>query len=162
MLNLLKRNCFIVILILLKSKNQLKKQEVFMAKSVSVHVKCPFCKKSLMDSEKQLHGYPAIKLNIQIEKTRGIIHFCSIYDCYDHECNIDLSGVEVAEFSCPHCNQLLNTAEKCDVCEASMVSFNLDMGGKVAICSRQGCKKHYVAFENLHDAVKRFYDEYGF
>lgn len=133
-----------------------------MAKNVSVQVKCPLCKKSLMDDENPLHDYPSIKLNIQYEKTRGIINLCSIYDCYDHVCNVDISGVEVADFTCPHCNQLLNTSEKCDVCDAPMVSFALDMGGKVAICSRQGCKKHYVAFENLQDAVKRFYDEYGF
>ncbi len=133
-----------------------------MSKNVSVQVKCPFCKKSLMDSDNMLHGYPAIKLNIQLDKNRGVIHLCSIYDCYDHVSNIDISGDKIAEFSCPHCNQLLNTNEACDICGASMVSFNLDMGGKVAICSRHGCKKHYVAFENLQDAVKRFYDEYGF
>ena len=133
-----------------------------MAKTVSVQVKCPLCGKSLMDNEHPLHGVPSIKLNIQLGKERGTIRLCSIYDCYDHVSDMDISGVDVAEFSCPHCNQVLNSVEKCDTCNAPMVPFNLDMGGKVVICSRKGCTKHYVAFENLHDAVRKFYDEYGF
>ncbi len=133
-----------------------------MSKSVSVHVKCPICKKSLMDKENPIHDKPSIKLNIQLGKVRGIIRLCSIYDCYDHVSDMDISGVDVAEFSCPHCNQILNSLEKCELCEAPMVSFFLDIGGKVAICSRKGCKKHYLAFENPHEAVQKFYDEYGF
>lgn len=133
-----------------------------MAKAVSVQVKCPLCGKSLMDHEHPLHGVPSIKLNIQLGKERGTIRLCSIYDCYDHVSDMDISGVDVAEFTCPHCNQVLNSAEKCGACDAPMVPFNLDMGGKVVICSRKGCTKHYVAFENLQDAVRKFYDEYGF
>jgi len=133
-----------------------------MAKTVSVQVKCPLCGKSLMDHEHPLHDVPSIKLNIQLGKEKGIIRLCSIYDCYDHVSDIDISGKEVVEFSCPHCHQILNSAEKCDVCDAPMVPFNLDMGGKVVICSRKGCTKHYVAFENLQDAIRKFYDEYGF
>jgi ssDNA-binding Zn-finger/Zn-ribbon topoisomerase 1 len=133
-----------------------------MAKSVSIHVKCPLCKKSLMDNEHQLHNKPSIKLNIQLGDTRGVFRLCSIYGCYDHESDLDITGVDIAEFTCPHCNQILNSVEKCEVCDAPMVPFILDIGGKVAICSRKGCKNHYVAFKDPEDAVKQFYDEYGF
>jgi len=133
-----------------------------MVKSVSIHVKCPLCKTSLMDNEHLLNAKPSIKLNIELGNSRGIIRLCSIYDCYDHDSDMDISDVDIAIFSCPHCNQILNTLEKCDICDAPIVSFALDIGGKVAICSRKGCTKHYVTFENPHDAVNKFYDEYGF
>lgn len=133
-----------------------------MAKNVSVQVKCPKCKQSLMDAEHMLNDKPSIKLNIQLGANRGVIRLCSIYGCYDHESNIDLSGGGIADFTCPHCNQLLNTTEKCGACEAPMVPMNLDMGGRVAVCSRKGCDNHYVAFENPADALARFYDAYGF
>lgn len=131
-------------------------------KSVSVQVKCQLCNESLMDNEHLLNGKPSIKLNIQLENARGIIRLCSIYNCYDHKSNIEIPDDKIAEFICPHCNQVLNSQENCDKCSAPMVPFNLDIGGKVAFCSRSGCKNHYVAFENPHDAVSRFYDEYGF
>jgi Zn finger protein HypA/HybF involved in hydrogenase expression len=35
------------------------------------------------------------------------------------------------------------------------------MGGKVAICSRNGCKNHFVEFEDLSVALKKMYQEYG-
>jgi methionyl-tRNA synthetase len=132
-----------------------------MIKKVSVKVKCPLCQHSLMDEENKLHGKPSIKLNIQLNEDRGVIHLCSIYDCYDHKCNIDLTE-GIAEFTCPHCNQILNSTEVCNVCGANMVPLMLDVGGRVTICSRKGCKNHYVAFEDINEAVSRFYDEYGF
>jgi len=133
-----------------------------MSKSVSVQVKCPLCNSSLMDNEHRLHDKSSIKLNIHNKKERGVIHLCSIYGCYDHACNISLSGNETAEFTCPHCNQILNSSEKCRLCDAHMVPLNLDIGGRVVMCSREGCKNHYVAFENPNDAITRFYEEYGF
>jgi len=133
-----------------------------MSKSVSVKVKCPHCNSSLMDSAHPLHEKSSIKLNLQQSKERGVIYLCSIYGCYDHQCNIELKGNEIAEFTCPHCNQILNSTEKCQICNAQMVPLNLDIGGRVAICSRNGCENHYVAFEDPNDVITRFYDEYGF
>jgi hypothetical protein len=43
-----------------------------------------------------------------------------------------------------------------------MVPFYLDMGGKVSICSRSGCKNHHVEFEDLSMALRKLYQEYGF
>jgi hypothetical protein len=36
------------------------------------------------------------------------------------------------------------------------------VGGRVNICSRHGCKNHYVVFENLDTAVRKFYSEYQY
>jgi hypothetical protein len=115
-----------------------------------------------MDHEHKLQDKPSIKLNIQVGTERGVIRLCSIYGNYDHEANLDLTTADIAEFSCPHCNQVLNSKEKCSKCDAPMVPFIMDIGGKVSICSRKGCSNHYVAIEDLYNTLIKFYDEYGF
>ena len=133
-----------------------------MSKIISVKVKCPHCMKSLMDQEHLIVEKPSIKLNIEMGDNRGIIRLCSIYGCYEHESDIDLPKGEVARIFCPHCNKEMISEEKCDVCEAHMIPLILEMGGRVSICSRSGCTKHYVAFEDLSDAIRKFYKEYGY
>lgn len=132
-----------------------------MANTVSVNVNCPYCKRSLMGKENQLLDNPSIKVNIEQGEARGTIHLCSVYGSYDHTSDVDISEGSIAVFSCPQCNKVLNTTELCDNCGAPLVSFNLDIGGKVNICSRKGCKKHYVVFEDINDALKLFHQEYG-
>ena len=133
-----------------------------MNKVISVSVKCPHCRTSLMDHDNLLNNKPSIKLNIEIRDNRGIIRLCSTYGCYDHVSDIEIPNDEIAKFYCPHCNKSLEHTEECDLCQAPMVPFVLEMGGRVSICSRSGCTKHYVAFEELSDAIRKFYREYGY
>lgn len=132
-----------------------------MKKYISLAVKCPHCAETLMDNNHIVHGYPSVKVNIETARARGVIWLCSIYDCFDHENNIELSEDEETRFYCPHCNQSLMLETLCGHCKAQMVGFNIKVGGKVDICSRKGCKNHYVVFENLADEINKFYQEYG-
>jgi len=132
-----------------------------MTNSVSVNVNCPFCKRSLMDQETKLLDKPSIRMIIEQGEARGIIHLCSVYGSYDHKSDMDIPEGNITVFSCPQCNKNLNTTGLCDNCGAPLVSFNLDIGGKVSICSRKGCKKHYVVFEDINDALKLFRQERG-
>jgi len=135
-----------------------------MAKIVSLNTKCPNCGKSLMDHDTQLKDKPSIKLNIETQTNRGTIRLCSLYGCYDHLCDIELSKGEIARFYCPQCNKELKSNDECDSpsCNAPMIPLILELGGKVFICSRRGCDNHFVAFEDLGTHVRKFYDEYGF
>ena len=135
-----------------------------MTKIVSLKVKCPFCGHTFMDEELMLKDKPSIKLNIETDSDRGTIRLCSLYGCYDHLCDIDLTEGEIARFYCPHCNKELKSNDECDSpnCNAPMVPLTLQLGGKVFICSRKGCENHFVAFEDLATEVRKFYDEYGF
>jgi hypothetical protein len=36
------------------------------------------------------------------------------------------------------------------------------MGGKLGVCSRRGCKNHLVEFEDLSNALRKLYQEYGY
>jgi len=132
-----------------------------MEKYISLSVKCPFCGKSLMDHEEPLSGKPSIKLNIQTKNSRGTIHLCSIYECYDYKTEEPLIEKEIVEFTCPHCNKILNTKIVCHTCDAPMVSLLLKTGGKVSLCSRTGCANHYVAFEDLSTELQKFYETFG-
>ena len=135
-----------------------------MDKKVSLNVICPNCRKNLMDNETLLFEYPSIKLNIVTENDRGTIRLCSIYGCYGHTSDIEITDGEIAKFFCPSCNKELKSNDFCDSqnCNAPMIPLILKLGGKVFICSRKGCEKHYVAFEDLATEVRKFYDEYGF
>ncbi|MBN3036125.1 MAG: class I tRNA ligase family protein [Bacteroidales bacterium] len=133
-----------------------------MSKTISLNVKCPNCNKSLMDNEVQVNERPSIKLNVETAKDRGTIRLCSTYGCYDHQCDIDLPDGEIARFFCPNCNKELVSKDKCESCDAPMVTFTLQLGGKVYICSRRGCEQHFVAFEDLALELRKFYHEYGF
>lgn len=131
-----------------------------MKRNISLNVLCPYCHKSLMDNEVKLSNYPSIKLNICTRNERGVIHLCSIYECYDHVSNIELIKGDVVEMCCPHCNKELLSKEECIECGAPMVNMVLKIGGGVSICSRCGCPSHYVAFQDIHTELEKFYEEY--
>lgn len=130
--------------------------------SISLNVKCPVCGKSLMDKDNFIDQKPGIKLDLEIGNKKGIIILSSIYGSYNYECDIDTSEGDLANFFCPHCKSQIVEETKCKMCNAPLIPFNLDMGGKVTICSRSGCKNHFVEFEDLSLALKKFYQEYGF
>jgi hypothetical protein len=134
-----------------------------MTKTISLSAKCPHCGKSFMDKETMLHNVPSIKLNIETASDRGTIRLCSIYGCYDHLCDFDLKKGEISRFFCPSCNKELISKDLCEAknCNAPMIPFTLELGGKVFICSRRGCENHFVAFENLETQLRKFYHEYG-
>ena len=133
-----------------------------MTKIVSINAKCPHCGKSFMDHENLLHEKPSIKLNIEVADNRGTIRLCSVYDCYDHLCDFELKKGEIAKFYCPDCNKQLISNDTCDLCNAPVIPLIMQIGGKLYFCSRRGCTKHVVAFEDLNLELRKFYHEYGF
>jgi len=120
------------------------------------------CGEMLMDEDQTVDNEASIKLTIRMQDQKGTIHLSSIYGSYNYLCDLELPFGNVASFYCPHCNQQITSQVECLTCGATMVPFHLDMGGKVAICSRAGCKNHTVEFIDLGDALKRLYQEYGF
>lgn len=128
--------------------------------SITLSVKCPFCSKSFMDENHKVNNHPGIKLSVNSDGVDGNIWLSSIYGDYKHESDISISEKTVVTFSCPSCKAILNTKEICSVCDASMVSLVLDMGGKVSFCSRKGCDKHLVGFEDLSEALQKFYQNF--
>jgi len=134
-----------------------------MTKRVAVKVSCPHCNTLLMDDNHLINNKNSIYLKIAFPGHKGNIYLSSIYGDYNYTCDIAIPDDKVVEFICPHCNQNLQRKNvKCDICSAPIVSFICTVGGRINICSRHGCKNHYVVFENLDTAVRKFYSEYEY
>ncbi len=84
----------------------------------------------------------------------------SVYGSYNVNSEIDLISDEIGVFSCPHCRAEITSENLCKTCQAPMAEMLLDMGGKIHFCTRKGCLKHSVEFEDLALAIKKFYDDY--
>ncbi len=128
---------------------------------ISLKVKCPVCSKSLMDNENKVDNEPSIKLLIESGEKKGTLRLSSVYGSFNYLTDIEVVDKDVVSFYCPFCHEELNTTELCKMCDASMVSLNLDLGGKVSFCSRKGCQDHSVGFEDLSVALKQLYQDYG-
>lgn len=137
----------------------LKQKEMY--EFIALSVKCRFCDESLMDNEVLVDNAPGIKLNVEYAGRKGIIHLSSIYGSYNYRCSIDIPKDRIAVFSCPACNRVVNTKDECMTCGGDMVPFHLEMGGKLSICARRGCKNHHVEFHDLSQALRKLYNEYG-
>ncbi len=134
-----------------------------MEKKVSLTVKCPQCGEFLMDENHLINNRKAIKLRIKTsDGNEGFIWLSSIYGDYNYTAEIGIPEGDIVDFICPHCDAHHARPIACEVCGAPIVSFTCSIGGKVSICARNGCKNHYVVFENLDTAVRKFYSEYGY
>jgi predicted RNA-binding Zn-ribbon protein involved in translation (DUF1610 family) len=133
-----------------------------MFNSIALRLKCPHCGHSLMNPDHLLDGQPSVEMGIAIAGKKGTIRLSSIYGSYALECDIPLIDQEIAVFSCPHCGKNLPTDETCGQCLAPMTSLHLLEGGRVAICSRKGCKKHSIEFEDLNVALEHFYHDFAY
>lgn len=128
---------------------------------LALKVKCPVCNESLMDSKQLVDNEPSIKLNIEASGKKDVIRLSSIYGSYSRSSTLSIADDEIVIFSCPHCAAVISDETNCLSCEAPMVPFYLDMGGKVSVCSRNGCQNHKVEFNDLSIALKKLYQDYG-
>ena len=62
---------------------------------ISLKVKCPYCKQSLMDYTTFLNAKPSIKLHIDVKGKHGVIHLCSTYGCYEKSSNVELVDMKL-------------------------------------------------------------------
>lgn len=96
----------------------------------------------------------------EVDGKEGYIWLSAIYGSYNLDSTIPIQTGEIALFKCPHCLAELTAVEHCAECGAPMVDFHLYEGGKVSICSRAGCTKHSIEFEDLATAMNHFYNEF--
>lgn len=130
-----------------------------MTNQIEVVVKCPNCGKSLMNDAVLVDDLPSIELEAVIQNQHGHIYLSQIYGSF----NKTFDGVEdvpdaVVQCSCPACHELLPIVKTCS-CKAPVASVNLELGGSVNFCTRNGCKAHSLEFENPDDAFKLFLDK---
>jgi len=129
---------------------------------VSLRVKCPVCGHSLMDENRPVDNCPSIRLKVDVGEESGIINLSSVWESYNFLCTIDTPKKEVLKISCPHCNSAIKGKTDCEVCDAPMIPMDLELGGDVCICSRMGCRSHFVKFVDFSFALKRLYIDAGY
>jgi len=126
---------------------------------ISLKVKCPVCGKSLMDEEQLVDNCPSIKLTIKLGDDTGTIRLSSVYESYNYLTDIELPENEISALTCPLCNTDLVSKLECEVCKAPMIPLDLELGGNVSICSRIGCKNHFMKFVDFSFALKNLFEE---
>jgi ssDNA-binding Zn-finger/Zn-ribbon topoisomerase 1 len=129
---------------------------------ISLRVKCPVCGHSLMDADRPVDNCPSVKLKIGLGKAEGTIYLSSVYESYNFLCDIDTPDDAIMELSCPNCNSSIKCRTECDRCDAPMITLDLELGGTVSICSKVGCKNHFVKFVDFSFALKNLYMDEGY
>lgn len=129
---------------------------------ISLGIKCPICGHSLMDEKRLVDNCPSVRLKIMIGEEEGIIHLSSVYESYNYMCSLDTPEGKNIRLFCEHCNSEIPSTAECDVCNSGMMSLDLELGGSVSICSRIGCKNHFVKFVDFSFALKQFYVDEGY
>ncbi|MBI4726965.1 hypothetical protein HY768_07040 [candidate division TA06 bacterium] len=132
-----------------------------MTSQLALKIKCPVCRKSLMDRQNMLDGYPSIALEAEGNGHRGWLRLSPVYGSYDIESEFEIPPDCVARIFCPQCRSELKSLAACDLCQAPMVPLMLEEGGKIFTCSRRGCKKHFLEFEDIDKALATFYEAYA-
>lgn len=123
-------------------------------------LKCPKCCEKLGDEEKLIDGVTSVKFNIQSRGQEGQLWLSALYGSYEKECTLDVPKGEISSFFCPHCKAELISHANCNLCQAPLVDLHLFEGGKVSICSRAGCTKHSIEFEDLNTAINHFFNAF--
>jgi ssDNA-binding Zn-finger/Zn-ribbon topoisomerase 1 len=114
-----------------------------------------------MDKAHKIDGHPAIGLRMDVRGKKGWLRLSPVYGSYKVESEFPIAKDALVRMSCPHCQTALRSSTECEICGASMVPMLLEEGGKVFICSRKGCKKHFLEFEDVNKALTKFYDTYA-
>ena len=127
---------------------------------IQVKVKCPHCDKSLMEEKTKIDEVPSIKVIIEYKQKKGELFLSSLYGSYNVQSKLDVPKGAVVDFFCPYCGSSLKTGRICETCDAAMVGMNFHEGTRVQICSRRGCHKHLIEFEDLEKELLAFYNAY--
>ncbi len=125
-----------------------------MTHQIKINVKCGHCNKSLLDPRKEIDHVASIKIRARHGNSTGYIYLSSIYGSFSKEFeNLPNEDQAIYEFSCPYCNKEFDVVGLCE-CKAPLVAFKLKQGGRIKICTRNGCKHHSLEFEDLNDAFQ--------
>jgi hypothetical protein len=132
-----------------------------MTHMLKLQVSCPNCKNSLMTPERLIDDLEAIRIKAKALDTTGEIFLSQVYGSYRKEFR-DVKDVEgsVIEGLCPRCDTPFPINQMCE-CDAPLFSLSLHGGGLINICSRNGCKRHSLEFENADDAFELFRRQNG-
>ena len=128
---------------------------------IEVRIRCSRCGEDLMDEAHPMDGHPGIRVQGETGGEKGTIWLSSLYGSYNVDAEVEAPENSVTRFSCPLCGESLESTRTCEICGAAMVSFRLDGGGVIQICSRRGCKRHLIEFTDVRTELRPFFDQHA-
>ncbi len=123
---------------------------------IRIEVKCPNCFKSLMNPDVPVDDLPSVDIKAKVGDKIGHIFLSTLYGSYQKlfEDVEDMTD-SIVECSCPHCFTPFPFFLNCD-CKAPIVGVNLIIGGVIKFCTRNGCQRHSLEFEDSDSAFMLF------
>ncbi|MBI4669020.1 MAG: hypothetical protein HY747_07515 [Elusimicrobia bacterium] len=128
---------------------------------IQVDLKCPHCGHSLMDEQNRIDDHPSVRVTAKFGNKKGDLRLSSLYGSYKIDISVPCPKGKVAQLFCPHCRLELKTTRICEICRAPMAAFGFKEGGTIQVCSRRGCKKHLIEFEDPEAELRLFYNKYS-
>ncbi len=127
---------------------------------IHLKLKCIHCGESLMDPDFEIDDHPSVKILVASNGDTGVLHLSSRYGSDTKDSEIDIPDGDIVRIFCPNCKADFKSSRLCYECKAPMVTFESILGGYIRVCSRWGCKKHLVEFENLETELRAFHEKY--
>ena len=112
-----------------------------------------------MDDTHLVDNCPSIFLKVITDKDEGPLRLSSVWNSYNYLSDIEIPKGSIVKMACTHCNSELIGKSRCDNCNAPMIAYDLDLGGRVDICSRVGCQNHFVKLVDFSFALKNLFNE---
>jgi len=112
-----------------------------------------------MDDEHQIKDHLSVALWGKVSGAEGIIRLSAYYGDYQVETSLVIPSGMVVEFQCPFCRHTLASSRPCDACNSPMVALEFPNGGRVQFCSKRGCTKHLIEFEDPEAELRAFYHD---
>jgi len=123
---------------------------------IRVQVDCPNCSASLMEPGVKVDGFDSILFLAKVGNSCGHLYLSQIYGSYNKFFKqVENITGSIVECSCPLCRKPFPSVGICE-CKAPVIALNLKHGGNIKVCTRNGCKKHSLEFENSDDAFSLF------
>ena len=114
-----------------------------------------------MDEKNMIDSRPSIKVDVAYGKDMGFLFLSCLYGSQSIQTKFKMPKGRLARFYCPFCERELKSTRKCERCDAPMIPLAIKEGGLVQFCSRKGCNKPLIEFENLDVEIRAFYDTYS-
>ncbi|MEN8008282.1 MAG: hypothetical protein ABFS42_14795 [Candidatus Krumholzibacteriota bacterium] len=135
-----------------------------MSDRIRLEVSCPDCGHSMMDEDHLIEGVPAVQCRIQVpgpnpKLPRKVpIWFSSYYGSGVYECEQTLEENQQMILFCPSCDTRLHGDFSCNKCGDEMVCLDLKGGGKITVCTRRGCKRHFIQLDENVPNLDRLFE----
>lgn len=114
-----------------------------------IQLSCSVCKKSLMDTDYVIDGYPSIHLNITSIGKKGWLRLSSLYGSCNKASEFEIPSDTVVRFFCPQCKKELLGFSNCPECNAPMASMYIYDNCTYEVCTQGGCKGHMLNLNQI-------------